>query len=1390
MLCLCGHSVSGADKQRGSEASPTQDLTPPEQKTCFAFQVYSSCDTPLFEQSSHESLDPEYSSPTHRAVQLRKSQSFPAGRTPIDDCYLHDYRHRTRLRLRPQTVEMDLYFITERIISVSFPMTGMDDSYRNSLQEVIKMLRNKHGENYMIFNLSDRRNDMSQLNHQLLEFGWPDPLAPPLERLCAICKAMDGWLSSDPQHVAVLHCKGGKERTAVVVAAFMNYSSICAISPDQALDRFAMKKFFNDKSGGLVTPSHKRLINYFHGLLSGAIEISNSPLFLHQIVFFGALNFDSQGGGCRLFVKVYQGLKPIYTSGVYTVSGNVRMVTISLDTPIQLRGDCLVKAYHRRTKPDGRDVIFRCQFHTCAISEQLLTFNKEDLDDACDDNRFPDDGRVEFKFSSSADRRYGGVRDLSVPVDYSSDAIVKANSYESLDLISDENPYDTAYTNPRYPVHHTIGPIDGNPYATVNKKKAQTNGFHNGGPTASMDSGISSATPPHSGQSSSSAGTGHINGTSTPITNGHSSFKANVDVHLGQPQKPINSDEQRMLDELLDGMMAQVETIPDLKPGTQIVKRVTYSPDTFIHSNENGHSNGVNGHSNVANGDADEAEDKEWPYHARKHSQPFTYLVPGSPSTPRKHRYINIPAIERRAKMNEENDLPLPPPPPPLDFTDDSNASEIEKASPPIVQTSPTTNGTSNKPQSYSHSHDSAYDSEPNSYRGMDGDKNSDKWLQRQQEKLRARQEAKVKQERYPKEKLLFTELRTAQAKLPKPQESSDDDDLLDLHLSETRVDHQKPLYVNTYTNGYDRQQNGSAAPIRSKKFGGPPQSPPPSGKPPPGRGGSAPSSPLIPSRSSSKDATRHAGSRFGTWQPSGPQGKPVARQRSDTSFDRERPFINIKKAHEFSQANIQKNAHKGAPNPELFAAISNSPIYQNVTSFTYAGDRLSPNSPTKTSVGLLTTVPKPTEDQPRTSSPISGHPEDLDFSVQSIGHSNWSANTSYQTDRPGSPSSSLGPERPTTPGFPVPSRTPYSDQDSGISPRSTTPSGKDRSPSPATVQQLRSGLALAADSRGHTDGGQSSPTVYYGQSRRSSLISLTEPAEVIHHHPLFVKDTSKFWYKPNISREDAINALKAKPPGTFLVRDSNSFPGAFGLALKVASPPSNVQNKSGDISNELVRHFLIEPTAKGVKLKGCSNEPVFGSLSALVYQHSITPLALPCKLILPEIDLLGADVVDNESYLAAQLLDQGAACSVLYLYTMDVESLTGPQAVLKTTSNLLTAKPLPDSTVVHFKVSSQGITITDSKRQLFFRRHYPVLNITHCGLDPDDRRWARSVEDSGIPVTSNRIFGVVARKPASKTDNQCHLFAELEPEQPATAIVNFVTKVLMSTSTSRSTVI
>lgn len=44
---------------------------------------------------------------------------------------------------------------------------------------------------------------------QVQDYGWPDLHAPPLDRICSVCKAMETWLTSDPHNVVVLHCRVG-----------------------------------------------------------------------------------------------------------------------------------------------------------------------------------------------------------------------------------------------------------------------------------------------------------------------------------------------------------------------------------------------------------------------------------------------------------------------------------------------------------------------------------------------------------------------------------------------------------------------------------------------------------------------------------------------------------------------------------------------------------------------------------------------------------------------------------------------------------------------------------------------------------------------------------------------------------------------------------------------------------------------------------------------------------------------------------------------------------------------------------------------------------------------------------------------------------------------------
>lgn len=191
--------------------------------------------------------------------------------------------------------ELDLTYITERIIAVFFPRGCSEEIYSHNLKDVTRMLKSKHADNYLIINLSEKRHDLSRMNPKTLDTGWPDFHAPPLDKICTICKAMEGWLNADPLHVVVIHCRGGKGRIGVVISSFVHFTDVSA-SADQALDRFAMRKYYDDKVSALMTPSQKRYVWILNSLLSGSMKINTSPLFLHCIILHGMPNFDATGG--------------------------------------------------------------------------------------------------------------------------------------------------------------------------------------------------------------------------------------------------------------------------------------------------------------------------------------------------------------------------------------------------------------------------------------------------------------------------------------------------------------------------------------------------------------------------------------------------------------------------------------------------------------------------------------------------------------------------------------------------------------------------------------------------------------------------------------------------------------------------------------------------------------------------------------------------------------------------------------------------------------------------------------------------------------------------------------------------------------------------------------
>uniref|UniRef100_V9I7Q0 Tensin n=1 Tax=Apis cerana TaxID=7461 RepID=V9I7Q0_APICE len=1244
------------------------------------------------------------------------------------------------------TEVMELCYVTERIIALWYR-----EDAQGVLEHATALLRGKHADNYMIFNLSSPGR-AGEPNTR--EAGWPQGLAPSLERLCALCKELDSWLNGAPNRVVVLHARGSKERLGVAVSAYMNYSSICG-GRDQALDRFAMRRFLDDKIGSLQVPSHRRYIKYFSGLLSGSLRISQSPLYLTHLTVLGVPLFEPTG--CRAFLKVYEGLNPVYTSDLYSVT-NAREFTVNLGG-LRLRGDILVKCYHRVYSKQSREVMFSLQFHTCVITENVVSFPRSELDVACDDPRCPPDSVVTLYFATDAKRQDGPVPAPTPAVPHASahhDPILHWDSYTNLEISDDEGretplsppppSSSSVQTSPRG-LGYTCGPIDGSLYAVVHQGAA---GGARGSPlTVSMDSGISSAPP----------------------------------QRPSPPEPEPDNQAHGDLDKLLHDMMLTVESMPD--PPTEdyrtdrsekmyIQETRSYSSHASSHSpstystlkdsyrNYSGGKessppyNSSSSYSTLKNEyrepptkmdhRRDEFEyrvspdrkiesstdpyrkhgdsfsppgnidyiDEDIPYHARQTSQPFSY---GATTDMLKHQKLSSPSLVRKASVRGTA--------PVVDFEDILG----ENSRRPVSPLSP---NTPDPPPEF------ANGSAKNASDHVDGLS----WLRQQQLKLAARRDERNPGKLWRQEtgNRVIGELRSLQRGRMRHDGYASDSAVLD--------DDEDTWLINS-TSG----QSQSRAALYT----------------------SAPASPLLPQRSSSRKYNGTTGT--------GTLGRPRAESVN------ERPFMSMKRAYEYRKYSDNQS--------------------HNDSASSWTERSVSPGSAVVSSASRPQTPAFPVH--PRTpyvnnSSPTVTFAADRSYGTNATYNVNNNNNNLNNVEAAGNNNNNVGNY--------ASERTIYIEErrevskETGLPPKSPTTQSKDRSVSPInepTMQQSQAvsrspgtptHIEFAQSPKSATSytsinsGGQSSPQVQYYGSRRSSVHSNTEPQEVADVNVKFVRDTSRIWYKPNISREQAISMLKDAAPGTFVVRDSNSFPGAFGLALKVATPPPGAPSSPRDPSSELVRHFLIEPTSRGVRLKGCANEPVFSSLSALVYQHSLMAMALPCPLLLPEPEAAARALDSPGTNSTQQLLAQGAACNVLYLFTMDMESLTGPQAIKKAVTTMFEQKPLPAATIVHFKVSTQGITLTDNARKLFFRRHYPTNNISYCGLDTEERTWDFASEETGRSVSAHRCFGFVARKPAHKSDNQCHVFAELEPEQPATAIVNFVNKVMMGNSIAKANIV
>jgi phosphatidylinositol-3,4,5-trisphosphate 3-phosphatase/dual-specificity protein phosphatase PTEN len=88
-----------------------------------------------------------------------------------------------RKRYNDDQYNLDITYITDRVLAMSFPAQGFEQLYRNSICNVANFLKYKHKKNFRVFNMSGRTYDTSKFDFQVESFKWEDHHSPALHIL-------------------------------------------------------------------------------------------------------------------------------------------------------------------------------------------------------------------------------------------------------------------------------------------------------------------------------------------------------------------------------------------------------------------------------------------------------------------------------------------------------------------------------------------------------------------------------------------------------------------------------------------------------------------------------------------------------------------------------------------------------------------------------------------------------------------------------------------------------------------------------------------------------------------------------------------------------------------------------------------------------------------------------------------------------------------------------------------------------------------------------------------------------------------------------------------------------------------------------------------------------
>jgi len=122
--------------------------------------------------------------------------------------------------------DLDLAYVTTRVIAMAFPAVGFESAYRNPRSDVVRFLNKYHGDAYRVYNLCEEKSHRCNGFPSEVAAHYPcaDHCPPTLTMLAEFCRDVESWMRRHPDNVAVVHCKAGKGRTGTMICALLVYA--------------------------------------------------------------------------------------------------------------------------------------------------------------------------------------------------------------------------------------------------------------------------------------------------------------------------------------------------------------------------------------------------------------------------------------------------------------------------------------------------------------------------------------------------------------------------------------------------------------------------------------------------------------------------------------------------------------------------------------------------------------------------------------------------------------------------------------------------------------------------------------------------------------------------------------------------------------------------------------------------------------------------------------------------------------------------------------------------------------------------------------------------------------------------------------------------------------